>query len=61
LLAKEKKLNALQLEKNRADLLAQTAETEKKQSEYLAEKAESGKKQQQLTVLNKKKPSGTSN
>jgi len=55
LLAKEKKLNDLQLEKNQADLFAQKAETEKKLSEYLAEKAESGKKQQQLSVLNKEK------
>ena len=55
LLAKERLLQQLVIEKNEADLLAQKAETEKKELDFLAQKALADKKQQQLTVSNKEK------
>ena len=55
LLAKEKRLQELQIEKNEADMLVQKAETQKKQSDYLVQKAEADRKQEQLLVLNKEK------
>jgi signal transduction histidine kinase len=55
LLANEKRLQQLQIEKNKADLIVQQALTEKKESDLVAQKAETDKKQEQLIVMGKEK------